>query len=86
MDEREEYTTVFLRKRNVNKPHLFYCHHCARPLFKYAGSVAMVDEGNKSIIMKAPFEHKCPGKMRSSDGDKRCPITYVIEGFVDILP
>lgn len=85
IQEKEEYTTVYLRRRKTNTTHLFYCHHCSRPLFKYAGSVALVTPGNGGDLMKAPFEHKCPGKMRSESGDKKCPIIYVIEGFVEIV-
>lgn len=84
----EEKTTVYLRKRNGNTPHLFYCSHCARPIFKYSGSVVMIMPGDTSELMKAPFELKCPGKMRTAEGDQqgiKCPVKYIIEGFVEVL-
>lgn len=85
IQDKDEYTTVFLRKRIGNTEHLFYCNHCQKPLFKYSGSVAMLVAGDSTNIMKAPFKIKCNGKMRATSFERKCPITYIVEGFVETL-
>lgn len=75
--KKKEYTSVWL-KRNTEESHIFFCHTCQCPEFKYQGSVVMMtpadNEDDDFMYMSFPIRIQCR--------NKNCPSVYVIEGFV----
>ncbi len=76
-------TTVWLIKDDRNE-HIFFCHHCKAPVFKYEGSVITIIPGdanaNGERVVKFPIIIKCRGRS-AKWGD--CPVDYLIEGQVE---
>lgn len=85
-NQEQEFIGVWIKRRKNSKLRMWFCNICRTALFQYKGEIVSIVPGNPEAegedVTKFPFIIKCRG---NSVTYGKCPVTWVIEGYVEEL-